>query len=112
MILDKNIERPFISFDWALKHLLRNKENVDIVEIFSTELLKQPIRIYRIYNKLKNNRFTKDSFSFKRLLKMCEILDYNLLSPEEKADYDNYQNIRKHISDTIISNKRKTNCKL
>jgi hypothetical protein len=45
---------------------------------------------------LKHNRI-KDGFSCKGLLKMCEILDYSLLSPEEKADYDNYQSVRNHI---------------
>ena len=32
--------RKLISFDWAMKRILREKENFDILEGFLTELLK------------------------------------------------------------------------
>ena len=42
------MSRKLISFDWALKRLLRSKANFDILEGFLTELLKQPIQILEI----------------------------------------------------------------
>jgi predicted transposase/invertase (TIGR01784 family) len=40
--------RKLISFDWALKRLLRSKANFDILEGFLSELLKEPIQILEI----------------------------------------------------------------
>jgi predicted transposase/invertase (TIGR01784 family) len=40
--------RKLISFDWALKRLLRSKANFDILEGFLSELLKEPIQILDI----------------------------------------------------------------
>jgi hypothetical protein len=34
-----------VRFDWAIKYLLRNKANFDILEGFLSELLKTPIYI-------------------------------------------------------------------
>jgi hypothetical protein len=38
-------ERTYVSFDWALKRLLRNKASIVILEGFLTELLKQEIQV-------------------------------------------------------------------
>jgi hypothetical protein len=37
--------RKLITFDWALKRLLRSKANFDILEGFFSELLKEDIKI-------------------------------------------------------------------
>lgn len=41
-------KRPLISFDWAIKRLLRQKANFDILEGFLTEILKREIKIISI----------------------------------------------------------------
>lgn len=41
-------KRTFISFDWALKHLLREKANHDVLEGFVSTVLKKDIRIHRL----------------------------------------------------------------
>ena len=41
-------ERTYISFDWALKKLLRQKVNFGILEGFLSELLKEDITIKSI----------------------------------------------------------------
>ena len=41
-------DKPYISFDWALKRLLRDKANFDVLEGFLTTLLEQPIKIHRL----------------------------------------------------------------
>ncbi|WYD79654.1 MAG: hypothetical protein V8K32_10085 [Candidatus Electrothrix gigas] len=40
--------RKLISFDWAMKKLLRSKANFDILEGFLSELLKEDIHILEI----------------------------------------------------------------
>ena len=42
-------KRTFISFDWALKHLLREKANHDVLEGFVSVILKKKsIKIHRL----------------------------------------------------------------
>ena len=41
-------DKPYISFDWALKRLLRDKANFDVLEGFLTTLLEQSIKIHRL----------------------------------------------------------------
>ena len=41
-------KRRLISFDWALKRLLRSKANYEVLEGFLSELLKEDIRILEI----------------------------------------------------------------
>ncbi|MBO5642252.1 MAG: Rpn family recombination-promoting nuclease/putative transposase [Prevotella sp.] len=41
-------DKPYISFDWALKRLLRDKANFDVLEGFLTTLLCQTIKIHRL----------------------------------------------------------------
>jgi hypothetical protein len=45
--MKKNI--PLVRFDWAIKKLLRNKANFDILEGFLSELLQEIIKIKQIY---------------------------------------------------------------
>lgn len=39
------MQRKLISFDWAIKRILRSKANFDILEGFLSELLKEDIKI-------------------------------------------------------------------
>jgi predicted transposase/invertase (TIGR01784 family) len=40
--------RPLVSFDWAVKRLLRNKANFEVVEGFLSELLMRDIKIINV----------------------------------------------------------------
>ena len=53
--------RPLESLDWAIKYLLRNKANSDILEGFLTALLRQEIRIFSLLESESNqdNRLNK-----------------------------------------------------
>ena len=46
-------KRTFISFDWALKHLLREKANHDVLEGFVSVILGKTLSITQDYNVLK-----------------------------------------------------------
>jgi len=47
MVMTKK-KRTFISFDWALKHLLREKANHDVLEGFVSTVLGTDIKIHRL----------------------------------------------------------------
>ena len=55
--------KPLISFDWAVKRLLRNKANFGILEGFLSELLHQDIRIDRILESEGNQENEADKFN-------------------------------------------------
>jgi len=40
--------RQFVSFDWAMKRLLRSKANFEVLEGFLSELLKEDVRILEV----------------------------------------------------------------
>ncbi|MCX6277712.1 MAG: Rpn family recombination-promoting nuclease/putative transposase [Bacteroidetes bacterium] len=52
-----------ISFDWAVKRLLRNKANFGILEGFLSELLRQDIKIDRILESEGNQQHESDKFN-------------------------------------------------
>jgi predicted transposase/invertase (TIGR01784 family) len=49
-----------VRFDWAMKYLLRNKANFDILEGFLSELLKIPIHIEQVLES-EGNKNTADN---------------------------------------------------
>ena len=55
-------KRTFISFDWALKHLLREKANHDVLEGFVSVILGKTLSIKRILES-ESNKEDKDSKS-------------------------------------------------
>jgi len=55
--------RKLISFDWAMKKLLRSKANFDILEGFLSELLKDDIHILEILESEGNKEDQRDKFN-------------------------------------------------
>jgi predicted transposase/invertase (TIGR01784 family) len=55
--------KPLISFDWAVKWLLRNKANFGILEGFLSELLHQDIKIDRILESEGNQESEMEKFN-------------------------------------------------
>jgi predicted transposase/invertase (TIGR01784 family) len=55
--------RKLISFDWAMKKLLRSKANFDILEGFLSELLKDDIHILEILESEGNQEEQRDKFN-------------------------------------------------
>lgn len=53
-------KRTYISFDWALKRLLRDKANFDVLEGFISTLLKTDIKIHKILES-EGNKEHEDS---------------------------------------------------
>ena len=61
-----------VRFDWAIKYLLRNKANIDILEGFLSELLKTPIHIEQILESESNKNHAGDKFNRVDLLVKAE----------------------------------------
>lgn len=55
--------RKLISFDWAIKRILRSKANFDILEGFLSELLKEDIKIIEILESESNQEQRDDKFN-------------------------------------------------
>jgi len=56
-------KRRLISFDWAMKKLLRSKANFEILEGFLSELLRDDLRILEILESESNKEDTRDKFN-------------------------------------------------
>jgi len=56
-------QRRLISFDWAMKKLLRSKANFEILEGFLSELLKTDIRIIEILESESNKEDKRDKLN-------------------------------------------------
>src|ERR1700737_2612489 len=52
-----------VRFDWAIKYLLRNKANFDILEGFLSELLNMSIRIEQVLESESNKNNAGDKFN-------------------------------------------------
>ena len=52
--------RELISFDWAMKRLLRNKANFGILNGFLTELIKDEISVQHILESESNRENEQD----------------------------------------------------
>ena len=66
------MSRKLISFDWAMKHLLRNKANFDILEGFLSELLGKDVLIEEILESEGNQNTQNDKFNRVDLLTRIE----------------------------------------
>jgi predicted transposase/invertase (TIGR01784 family) len=55
-------ERTFISFDWAIKKVLRHKENFSVLEGFLSELLGFDIKIQNLLESEANKQYEEDKF--------------------------------------------------
>jgi hypothetical protein len=54
--------RKLISFDWAIKRILRSKANFEILEGFLSELLKEDITILEVLESESNKDLKNDKF--------------------------------------------------
>ena len=54
------MKEHFVIFDWAMKKLLRNKANFEILDGFLSELIRQDIKINKILER-EGNKETQDN---------------------------------------------------
>ncbi|MDU9047908.1 MAG: Rpn family recombination-promoting nuclease/putative transposase [Candidatus Electrothrix sp. Rat3] len=56
-------KRKLVSFDWAMKKLLRSKANFEILEGFLSELLREDIRIQEVLESESNKENSRDKYT-------------------------------------------------
>jgi predicted transposase/invertase (TIGR01784 family) len=76
--------RTFISFDWALKHLLREKANHDVLEGFISTVLGTPIKIQRLLESEGNK--SREDAKYNRVDLLAEDTKGDLLLIEVQGE--------------------------
>jgi len=56
-------ERTLVSFDWAMKHILRDKANFDVLEGFLSTLLNEEIRVLSLLESEANQQHDLDKYN-------------------------------------------------
>ncbi|SFE62681.1 Rpn family recombination-promoting nuclease/putative transposase [Thermoflexibacter ruber] len=93
-----------IRFDWAMKKLLRNKANFDILEGFLSELLKEDIKIQKILDSESNRENELDKSNRVDLLVENSKGELVIIEVQNDREYDYMQRILYGTSKAITEN--------
>jgi predicted transposase/invertase (TIGR01784 family) len=85
---NKNGERVLISFDYALKRLLRNKANYEVLEGFLSELLMREIKVKAIGESESNRENSKDKQNRVDILVEAESGEIMLIELQFRLELD------------------------
>jgi predicted transposase/invertase (TIGR01784 family) len=77
-----------VRFDWAIKYLLRNKANFDILEGFLSELLKTDIKIENILESESNKNHSEDKFNRVDLLVQANKQERIIIEVQCTSEWD------------------------
>jgi predicted transposase/invertase (TIGR01784 family) len=94
--------RKLISFDWAMKRLLRSKANFNILEGFLSELLKQDITILDILESESNQQHQTDKFNRVDLKVKNSKQEHIIIEVQYGRELDYVQRIIYATSKTIV----------
>lgn len=95
-------KRKLISFDWAIKRLLRSKANFDILEGFLSELLKEDVVILEILESESNKYYRADKFNRVDLKVRNSKQDIVIIEIQYDREYDYLQRIFYGVSKAAI----------
>ncbi|MEI6206633.1 MAG: Rpn family recombination-promoting nuclease/putative transposase [Desulfuromonadales bacterium] len=82
------MKNQLVRFDWALKKLLRNKANFEILEGFISELLKQDVRIEKILESESNKETSDDKYNRVDLLTVIGTNELVLIELQVEGQFD------------------------
>ena len=94
-------KRKLVSFDWAMKKLLRSKANFEILEGFLSELLKETIYILEILESEGNKEDTRDKFNRVDLKVKTKTDEVIIIEVQYERQFDFLQRILFSTSKTI-----------
>ncbi|XOF34883.1 MAG: Rpn family recombination-promoting nuclease/putative transposase [Candidatus Electrothrix sp. YB6] len=86
-------QRKLITFDWAMKKLLRSKANFEILEGFLSELLKDDIRILEVLESESNKEHQRDKFNRVDLKVKNEQGEIIIIEVQYEREFDYLQRI-------------------
>jgi predicted transposase/invertase (TIGR01784 family) len=95
------MKRRLISFDWAMKKLLRSKANFEILEGFLSELLKEEIQILEILESEANKAVALDKVSRLDLKVKNQKGEIILIEVQFEREHDYLQRVLFSTSKTI-----------
>ena len=101
-------KRKLITFDWAIKRLLRSKANFGILEGFLTELLKEDITILDILESEGNKDYKLDKFNRVDLKVRNHKQEIIIIEIQYDREYDYLQRIFYGVSKTAIEHMAET----
>lgn len=82
-----------VRFDWAMKYLLRNKANFDILEGFLSELLKLPLKIDNILESESNKNHADDKQNRVDLLVVTDQGERIIIEVQCSSQWDYFSRI-------------------
>jgi len=100
--------RKLVSFDWAMKKLLRSKANFEILEGFLSELLKQDITILEILESESNKEDDLDKYNRVDLKVKDSKGEIILIEVQYEREHDYLQRIVYGSSKTITEHIQKS----
>lgn len=77
-----------VHFDWAIKNLLRNKANFDILEGFLSELLQTKVTIETLLESESNKRYKDDRSNRVDLLVLTEAQEHVIIEVQASMEWD------------------------
>ena len=96
------MKRKLITFDWAIKRLLRSKANFGILEGFLSELLKEDIIILEVLESEGNKEEKQDKFNRVDLKVRNSKEEIIIIEIQYDREYDYLQRIFYGVSKTAI----------
>lgn len=86
-------EHKLVRFDWAMKNILRNKANFDILEGFLSELLKEQIKIDKLLESESNQERVYEKFNRVDLLAHTSTNEKIIIEVQTASEWDFYNRI-------------------
>ncbi|KAA6326006.1 hypothetical protein EZS27_024837, partial [termite gut metagenome] len=99
--------RPLVSFDWAMKRLLRNKANFEVLEGFLSVLLKRSIKIERILESESNQDTDRDKFNKVDILVEDQNGEMIIIELQYEREFDYYHRMLYGTSKVIVDHMSK-----
>jgi predicted transposase/invertase (TIGR01784 family) len=86
-------QRNLVRFDWAMKNILRNKANFDILEGFLSELLQEQIKIDKLLESESNQERAFEKFNRVDLLAHTANDEKIIIEVQTASEWDFYHRI-------------------
>jgi predicted transposase/invertase (TIGR01784 family) len=104
--ISMSTETKLVRFDWAIKHLLRDKANFDVLEGFLSALLKENIEILEILESESNQTDSTDKFNRVDLLVKDNQQRQIIIEIQNSQTPDYLERLLYGVSKVIVDNQQ------
>jgi predicted transposase/invertase (TIGR01784 family) len=94
--------RTMVSFDWAMKRLLRNKANFEVLEGFLSELLRRKIIIRNILESDGNKEDKTDKFNRVDIFVEADDKELVIIELQNDSEDDYFQRMLYGVSKAVV----------